>query len=124
MSEVKDNANIKLMFGVILTVVTIVGWGISIGINYQRMNGLEKSSEKYQGATDTRIEKLEQTVRTGMDLRIRLEEAVKTLQVTANSNSTKLDEVLQSLNEHKLQSKDKSVMSYTPDSKEDAIKIR
>jgi hypothetical protein len=107
---------IKQMFSVFVGVVLIAGWGIPIGINYQRMNGFEKAQTEYQQKTDDRISKIDDTVQAGMLLRVSLQGSVQTLQKTADDNSKKLDKIQESITNHIINDR-ASVNNISPDTK-------
>jgi hypothetical protein len=101
----EKNGNIKTIVTVVITIVLIMGWGISIGVGYQQI----KDNAANLGKIDTRVDKLETLVRDGMTLRIQLQKDVQALQQTADKNSTKLDKIIDMVNDHLRQSGSKSM---------------
>jgi len=81
---------------VIAAVVMIMTWGITIGVNYQRMNAIEKS----QDISIERMDKLEKVVTDGMAQRLKLQADMDNMKLILGKNSDKLDKIYDMINEH------------------------
>jgi hypothetical protein len=97
----KENYSYKTTAIVIGAFVTVLIWGIAIGICFQRINYLDNDAS----VAKVKFDKLEQVVLEGMKMRIQLQGEVANINtrldennIKLDNNNTKLDELTKALN--------------------------
>jgi NifU-like protein involved in Fe-S cluster formation len=94
--EAREAISFKTTAVVIAAAVTVLIWGIVIGIAFQRINVLEVQYAN----VEKKMSDLSDTVQEGMKLRIVLQEQVKNMGEKINSTYDKVDNIERMITNH------------------------